>query len=222
MTVPNETYEPDPNRVIWTDDADALWEAARQDLPLPGTEPTAAPTSTAPTSTAPPTLTASPADVSVRVVNSSGVSGLARQAGDALAVQGFEISGLANGTEDVDGVVIRHALDDEEAAATLQAAFPGATLREDTTLSAGSYVVDLGRGAPAVVEVPNRTGSEPLPEQPLSGEAGRVRLRLDPDLRRPRRRRRHLRLTSVPAHEEGPRTSVRGPCSFSLCGGGGI
>ena len=172
VTVPNVTYEPDPNRVIWTDDADALWEAARQDLPLPGTEPTAAPTSTAPTSTAPPTLTADPADLSVRVVNSSGVEGLARQAGDALAVQGFEIAGLANGTEDVDGVVIRHALDDEEAAATLQAAFPGATLREDTTLSAGSYVVDLGRGAPAVVEVPNRTGSEPLPEQPLSGEAG--------------------------------------------------
>ncbi len=137
-------------------------------------------------------------------------------------MQGFEIAGLANGTEDVDGVVIRHALDDEEAAATLQAAFPGATLREDTTLSAGSYVVDLGRGAPAVVEVPNRTGSEPLPEQPLSGEAGSgVRLRRDPDLRRPRRRRRHLRLIPSLRTKKAPAPRCGG-LARRTCGGGGI
>jgi LCP family protein required for cell wall assembly len=169
VTVPIEVYEPDPNRVIWTAEADALWEAARLDLPLPGTEPTPAPSASAsPTTSAPPALTASPDEMSVRVVNSSGVEGLARQAGDALAVQGFAIDGLANGEEDVQGVVVRHALDDDAAAATLAAAFPGATLREDTTLSAGSYVVDLGIGAPAVVEVPNRVGTDPLPEQPLT------------------------------------------------------
>jgi len=169
VTVPHEVYEPDPNRVIWTQEADALWEAARLDLPLPGTGPTPSPSASAPpTTSAPPALTASPDQMSVRVVNSSGVSGLARQTGNALAAQGFAISGLANGEEDVQGAVVRHALDDEAAAATLAAAFPGATLREDTTLSAGSYVVDLGVGAPAVVEVPGRTGSDPLPEQPLT------------------------------------------------------
>ncbi len=172
ITVPTTEYEPDPNRVIWTDEADALWEAARMDLPLPGTETEEpAPTTTAPATTAPAALTATPDEMSVRVVNSSGVEGLARQAGDALAVQGFGIAGLANGEEDVQGVVVRHALDDDAAAATLVAAFPGATAREDSLLSAGSYVVDLGAGAPAVVEVPNRTGSDPLPAQPLSGAA---------------------------------------------------
>jgi LCP family protein required for cell wall assembly len=172
VTVPTEAYEPDPNRVIWTEEADALWEAARLDLPLPGTEPTASPSpSASPTTSAPPALTARPDQMSVRVVNSSGVSGLAREAGDALAAQGFAISGLGNGEQGVEGVVVRHALDDDAAAATLAAAFPGATLREDTTLSAGSYVVDLGVGAPAVVEVPGRTGSGPLPEQPLAAAA---------------------------------------------------
>lgn len=172
LTVPTEVYAPDPNRVIWTDEADALWEAARKDLPLPGTEPET-PTTTAPTSTAPPVLTATPDRMSVRVVNASGVGGLAREVGDALAVQGFGIAGLANGDEAVEGVVVRHAPDDDAAAATLVAAFPGATLREDSQLSAGSYVVDVGVGAPAVVEVANRTGSDPLPEQPLSaGSAG--------------------------------------------------
>lgn len=167
VTVPTEAYGPDPNRVVWTDGAEALWEAARKDLPLPGTEPSPAP-SAPPTTSAPPTLTASPDEMSVRVVNSSGVGGLARQAADALAVQGFAISGLTNGEQDVQGVVVRHAPGAAAAAATLAAAFPGATLREDAALSAGSYVVDLGVGAPAVVEVPNRVGSEPLPEQPLS------------------------------------------------------
>jgi LCP family protein required for cell wall assembly len=176
VTVPTVPYEPDPNRVIWTDEAEALWQAAREDLPLPGTEPaepTASPSasSSAPTTSAPPALTARPDQLSVRVVNSSGVEGLARQAGDALAVQGFAISGLANGEEDVEGVLVRHAPDDEAAAATLAAAFPGATLRADTSLSAGDYVVDLGVGAPAVVEVPNRLGTEPLPEQPLGAGA---------------------------------------------------
>nr|WP_281363768.1 LCP family protein [Nocardioides daedukensis] len=34
ITVPLETYQPDPNRVIWTEDAEELWELIRTDQPL--------------------------------------------------------------------------------------------------------------------------------------------------------------------------------------------
>jgi LCP family protein required for cell wall assembly len=171
VTVPNRTYPADPNRVEWTDDADALWEAIRSDEPLPGTEPE--PTESASATTPPaPVPTVSPDELSVKVINSSGVSGLAVQASEALAAQGFEISGRDNGAVgEIDGAVIRHPADQAEAAVTLQAAFPGSTLEADDSLT-DSFEVELGSGAPSVVEVPNRLGSEPLPEQPIAATPG--------------------------------------------------
>ena len=35
LTVPFKTYEPDPNRLVWAPRADRLWEALREDQPLP-------------------------------------------------------------------------------------------------------------------------------------------------------------------------------------------
>ncbi len=49
----------------------------------------------------------------------------------------------------------------------MAAAFEGATLREDAAVTSGVRVV-LGAGAPAVREVPNRTGSSPLPTPTVS------------------------------------------------------
>ncbi len=171
VTVPNRPYPADPNRVEWTDDADALWAAIRGDEPLPGTAP--APTASGSATTPPaPVPTVSPDQLAVKVVNSSGVSGLAVQASEALAVQGFSISGRTNGTVgDVTGAVIRHPVDQAAAAVTLQAAFPGSVLKPDASLT-GGFVVELGSGAPSVVEVPNRLGTQPLPEQPIVATAG--------------------------------------------------
>lgn len=36
ITVPIAPYEPDPNRLVWTDQADALWKLIRTDRPLAG------------------------------------------------------------------------------------------------------------------------------------------------------------------------------------------
>ncbi|MDN7122821.1 LCP family protein [Nocardioides sp. ChNu-153] len=36
ITVPNEEYAPDPNRLVWTEEADDLWELVRTDQPLTG------------------------------------------------------------------------------------------------------------------------------------------------------------------------------------------
>lgn len=170
LTVPNRVAPSDANRVEWTDEADAVWQAAREDLPLPGTEPVEP---TSPTTTEPPVLSVSPDDVTVEVVNASGTEGLARQVSQALGVQGFVAGRLSNGeVGSAQGVVVRHAAADEASARTVAAAFPGATLEVDPELAGGTVRVELGPGAPAVVEVPNRLGSEPLPDQPLVPQPG--------------------------------------------------
>jgi len=166
LTIPVEEYARDPNRLQLADSADAVWEALRKDTPLPGTEPTPEPTPSAP-----PVLTVSPADVTVEVTNSSGTEGLARQAAAALEAQGFVIATRDNLEVGLSGVVVRHAPQDAAAAATVQAAFPGAVLEANAGRTAGVVQVELGAGAPSVVEVSNRVGTAPLPAQPIQASA---------------------------------------------------
>lgn len=161
VTVPNEAYEPDPNRVQWQESAQVIWTAFREDRRL-GQEPEA---TASPSPTASP-LTVSPDDVRVDVRNGSGASGLASQAGAALAVQGFTVTATGNG-ERRTGTLVEYGAGQEEAARTVAAAFPGATLEEATGL--GKTVrVTLGAGSENVVEVENRTGTKALPDQPVT------------------------------------------------------
>lgn len=173
VTVPTEEYPEDPNRVQWTEEADLLWEAIRNDRPLneepAGEEPVDVPTTSAPTTPAEP-LTVSPDEISVIIQNAAGVGGLAAQTTRALAVQGFVAMPGANlASGEVTGTVIRYAPDKAEAARTVQAAFPNSELVEDE--EAGELiVVQMGPGAANPVEVPNRLGFEPLPEITVSAE----------------------------------------------------
>ena len=165
ITVPTEEYPPDHNRVQWLPSAAELWTAARLDQPLPGTE-----AANAATQTTPPTPTVSPAGLTVHLFNSSGQEGLAKQAGTVLTAQGFVVSGYDTGKTVIDGVVIRYPAGLSDEVATLQAAFPGARIEPSATLT-NSYEVELGRGAPDVAMVPNRIGTDPLPEQPIKAPA---------------------------------------------------
>ena len=154
VTVPNEVYPQDPNRVQWAAAADELWESIRLDKPLPGAETTK--------EAEDETLTVSPADIVVRVVNVAGVPGLARQESAALAVQGFQASAGDGEAGTSTGVVVRHSTSAAEAARTVAAAFPKATMVVDETLD-DVVEVRLGVGAGHVREVSNRVGTEPLP-----------------------------------------------------------
>lgn len=166
VTVPTRPYAADPNRVEWTESADLIWEALREDKPLPGQK--APPGTTTATPTPRPTtskpLTVTPDLISVRVTNDSGVPGLARQAAGALGVQGFKVESYLNGDGTPSkGVVVRHGKGMEEAARTVAAAFPSSQIRQDELL--GSTIeVSVGMGAKNVVEVPNRIGTQPLPK----------------------------------------------------------
>ena len=155
ITVPVQEYAPDPNRVEWAPSAEVLWQTLRDDGVV-GAKPTA----TASASTAP--LTVSPTEVSVEVVNATGVQGLAAQVAAALEVQGFPKVTTSSTGERPNGVVVEYGPGQKEAARTAAAAFDGATLREDAAVTSGVRVV-LGAGAPPVQEVANRTGSSPVP-----------------------------------------------------------
>ena len=163
VTVPNEPYEPDPNRVQWKESADQIWSALREDRPVGGTKK---PATASPSPSASP-LTVSPDEVTVRVVNASGVPGLARQARAALEVQGFAGVTTANGPVGRKGALVEYSGDRAEEARTVAAAFPGATVEKVTGLDS-TVRVTLGPGAPDVAELANRLGTEPLPTPSIS------------------------------------------------------
>ncbi|WP_235498874.1 LCP family protein [Knoellia sp. Soil729] len=161
ITVPTEQYAPDHNRVQWTPAAKDLWEAIRTDRDLSTPKPTPSPTAT----TKP--LTVAPDKIEVELVNDSGVVGLAKQALEAMRVQGFVKAVSSNGTEEASGVTVQHSASQAEAARTVAAAFPGAKLKEVEGLGSRVRVI-LGAGAPNVVEVPNRLGRAPLPKPTIT------------------------------------------------------
>lgn len=164
VTVPNETYPPDPNRVQWKSSAEQIWSALREDRQVGAKKKSTATAS--PTSTP---LTVTPDDIPVEVVNAAGVSGLARQAARALEVQGFTpvTTGSAATTGSTSPALVEYSGDHEEDARTVAAAFPGARVEKTSGLG-GRVRVTLGPDAPKVVEVPNRLGSDPLPKQSIA------------------------------------------------------
>ncbi|MEJ5945480.1 LCP family protein [Pseudokineococcus basanitobsidens] len=177
VTVPFEAYEPDPNRLQWAPEAEALWESIRTDSPLPGSEP-----EPAETAQVTPALTVSPGDISVEVYNGTGESGRASEAQADLQVQGFTVpvAGNAAAGDAPDGVRVTYPTGSQAAAETVAAAFPGANVVEDPSLT-GSVVVTLGAGAPDVAEVPNRLGEEPLPDRSEPDPASTIEARSGAD-----------------------------------------
>jgi LCP family protein required for cell wall assembly len=158
-TVPTEQYPADHNRVQWTSGASQLWTAMTSDKRI-GAAKSTTPT---PTSTSTVPLTVSPKDITVRVVNESGVSGVAIQAADALRVQGFAGLTTVTGAGGVtSGASIAYGPGHQEAARTVAAAFPGAKVVVDASVGS-AIVVHLGLDSPFVVAVPNRLGTQPLP-----------------------------------------------------------
>ncbi|MGG5257974.1 LCP family protein [Phycicoccus avicenniae] len=161
VTVPNEVYPNDENRVQWQPSAELIWESFREDhqlgrKPKPGATPSPSATP----------LSVSPDAVRVQVLNGSGASGLASQAAAALGVQGFRVTGTGNG-ESRTGTLVEYSTGQEEAARTVAAAFPGAKVEEATGLGR-TVRVTMGAGSKNVVEVENRTGTKALPKQPVS------------------------------------------------------
>jgi len=129
----------------------ALFTALRNDQ-APGSAKTKTPAKV--------TLIVAPGNIRVSVFNGSGINGRGRQAANDLAAVGFTIAGPAQtqGTGATQ-TVISYGPTKSDSAKTLQAAIPGSTLQEDTSLGRTLTLV-IGtdyKGAQKVTVTPHAT-----------------------------------------------------------------
>jgi LCP family protein required for cell wall assembly len=139
LTAPiaNQDYSPPGTRfkgkVLLDDVAGGrLWDSIINDKPAP--PKTAAPKPGTPAPPTDVTLSVAPSDISVRVLNGVGESGLARRTAADLTSAGFAISNTGNAPVGATASVVRYAPNRLDAARTLAASVPGAVLQEDNSL----------------------------------------------------------------------------------------
>jgi LCP family protein required for cell wall assembly len=98
----------------------------------------------APAQAPPAVAAADPADVTVSVLNGSGVAGAAADTADALTAAGFVASSGGNAPAATDRTTISAAAGDEALAAAVAAQVPGAAVTVDDSLPAGTVQLVLG------------------------------------------------------------------------------
>lgn len=137
------------NELPNTDAINAIFNAIIDDQPLPGeqAEKTGTSSSARPSTTTPaaPTKVAAtaqnPGNVSLRVLNGSGRSGVASEVSDQMSAQGFDVQGVADASENRTDTVIRYGTGSEDSAATVAEMFPGASIQLDRTVRDGVEVI---------------------------------------------------------------------------------
>jgi len=107
-----------------------LWDSIINDRPAP---PKGAPRK--PPAGQKTTLTVAPGDVSVRVLNGTGIQGLARRTAADLTSAGFAVTDTGNSPSPSGTTLVRYGPGRIDAARTLAAAVPGSVLQEDASLS---------------------------------------------------------------------------------------
>ena len=170
VTIPTSGTSTDGsnNEIPRTDDVNAIFNAIIDDDPLPGEakkkaakekadkkndsekkddkKASGSSTSSSPSSTTakPQTVSATaldPTQVTVRVLNGTGQAGVASAAADLLAPLGFVIPGIADASEQRDDTVVRYGTGEEDAAATVAAMIPGASIQPDRNVKSGVEVI---------------------------------------------------------------------------------
>jgi LCP family protein required for cell wall assembly len=130
-----------------------LFDALRSDRP-PGAAAPAPSATTAP-------LTVAPRAIRVSVYNGAGVAGLGRQVAQDLGTAGFVLNGSpGNRGTGATTSVIRYAPSRAEAARTLAAALPSATLEQDAALGSTIELV-AGSSYAGLQPVPTVAGAAP-------------------------------------------------------------
>ena len=134
VTAPVEPWAQNRNRVVFVQsEADALWQAIREDKPWP---PVGDPGLDG------KPLTVAPVDVRVRVMNGTATVGLAKKIADELASRKFQITGAVNADrQDYTATEIRYNSKYAESARTLAAAIGINNLVLDPTVKSGVWLV---------------------------------------------------------------------------------
>ncbi|HEU5476008.1 MAG TPA: LCP family protein [Actinophytocola sp.] len=150
------------NEVLRDADKNALFEAIRQDTPLPGETPPK-PDETA-TSAPPPAQPIDPKTIKMQVLNGgNATSGIARNTARKLQGFGFEVVSVDNALAQVKQTVVKYGKEKEAAARVVASAIPGAQMQEDPSV-AGALMLIIGPEYKGNVVAPNGAGA--APEQP--------------------------------------------------------
>jgi LCP family protein required for cell wall assembly len=153
IEAPTQTYPPQPAQVEFVQPTDdALFSAIAHDTKLPK-KPGAA-------QSAVPVATLAPGDVRVEVLNGTTVSQLATTTAANLADRGFQIVGTGDAASaDYTSSLIEFPAGGRAAARTLAAQLPGATLRRDPAVAAGTLQLILGTSFSTLAAEPTASSS---------------------------------------------------------------
>jgi LCP family protein required for cell wall assembly len=165
LTVPTVTSFPGMpyGDVAWDPaKAPALWQAIRDDTPIPGTAKPKPTTSPTPTPTGPP-LTVAPADISVNVENGTTTPGLAHTVATQLEAQGFHVVNAGDAPKDTyTSTVVQFGSAKVQSSQTVAASIPGSIRRADATAGSATITIIVGSTFTNVVAV-TLTGATPTP-----------------------------------------------------------
>jgi LCP family protein required for cell wall assembly len=141
VTVPNETYLPNPDWVQWENpQANELFRAIEHDAKLPKSLKTKKSTKSSA-----PTLDAKPSTVRVDVENGDGVLNQATTVADALSSRGFDVVGTGDVSFDHTDSVIEYASSSEMPEVdTLKAELSDVTVEKNTSLSTSTLELIVG------------------------------------------------------------------------------
>jgi LCP family protein required for cell wall assembly len=142
VTAPNQPWSANPNRLQFAQpQADRVFYAIAHDV----TVPKVSPTSTPPASGA-QVLTTSPSKVKVKVLNGSGVAGIANRAAAGLTSRGFVVTGTGNAASFAytKSVIEYASAADMAAVNTLKKELTNVTDLRDTSLAPGTIELILG------------------------------------------------------------------------------
>jgi len=157
------------NEDLRVDDNNALFEAIRQDTPLPGetgkgANPPGKSQPLAGLRQQPGQEIVDPASLKIQVLNGGNpTDGIAAATADKLAAFGYQIVRVEAADENVDTTTIKYGKENAAAAQTLASSVPGAKLVEDPA-SGGALILVVGPGFDGQVIAP--TGQAANPEVP--------------------------------------------------------
>ena len=152
ITAPNQAWPPDPTaRVQFAQpQADEVFSAIAHDVTIPKVK--VAP-SAAPSSGGAQVLTTSPSNVKVKVLNGSGLAGIAAQAATGLTSRGFDVTGTGNAASFAytKSVIEYASTADMAAVDTLKQQLTNVTGLQVSSLTPGTVVLILGSDFTALV-----------------------------------------------------------------------
>lgn len=179
ITAPNTPYPPSPSQVEFArPQANRVFRAIAHDVKLPakkghgsGKAGASASPGASPSPSAPPA--AKPSQVQVKVLNGSGITGLASQAATALTSRGFQVTGTGDAPSfSYTSSVIKYASPSGlPAVHTLRSQLSDVTVQHDTTLAPGTIELILGSSF-SKLAAPSAPGARPKATQSVHSLAG--------------------------------------------------